>query len=173
MSFLSQPLSLRSLFGNNRKISDIEVEVVLSESTTDTLTITKQPVQKGTSITDHSFMEPTALSMQIRFEDNILTSLSDIYEELQLLQESREPFDVFTPKRLYESMLISSLGMTTDKQTENCLAISITFQEVIFVNVTTTSVPRLRQRFKKVTEGILPAGKKSIAKKTFNLLGGG
>lgn len=171
MSFLSQPITLQSLFGKDRMIDDITVQVVLNESTNDTLTITKQPVQQGASITDHSFKEPTTFSMTAHLKDNSLISgllntfsgngLSEIYDKLLELQDSREPFDVVTPKRIYKNVLMASLGVTTDKQTENILAIMATFQEVLIVEVTTTTIPRLNQKFPGKTGITQKAGKKS------------
>lgn len=171
MSFLSQPITLQSLFGKDRKIGEITVNVIVNESTNDTLTITKQPVQQGASITDHAFKEPTSFSMTALLKDNSLISglantfsgngLAQIYQDLLDLQISRVPFDVITPKRIYRSMLMASLSQTTDKNTENCLSISATFQEVLIVSVTTTTVPLLKQKLGKVTSGIQKAGKKS------------
>lgn len=161
MSFLSEPITLQSLFGKNRTIGPITVNVVVNENTNDTLTITKQPVQQGASIADHAYKEPTAFSMQILFRDNLSLSLSKVYQNLVDLQSSRVPIDVVTPKRVYKSMLISTLGQTTDKHTENCLSISIAFQEVIIVAVVTTQVPRTRQRNAAATGATQNAGKKS------------
>lgn len=161
MSFLSEPITLQSLFGKNRKIGPITVNVVVNESTNDTLTITKQPVQQGASITDHAFKEPTGFSTTILFRDNLTKSLSKIYQELLDLQESRAPFDIITPKRIYRNMLMATLGQTTDKSTENCLSITASFQEIIIVSVVTTQVPRLRQRNAAVTGATQNAGKKS------------
>lgn len=171
MSFLSQPITLQSLFGTKRIINDIDVDVVINESTNDTLTITKQPVQQGASITDHAYKEPTSFSMSIHQKDTSLISgllntfsgngLSKIYDQFLKLQGERTPFDITTPKRIYKNMLIASLGMTTDKGTENILALSLTFQEVTIVKVTTTLVPRIQQKTPKVTEGVQKAGKKS------------
>lgn len=161
MSFLDQPITLSNLFGTKRKIGDIQVNVVTTESTNDTLTITKQPVQQGASITDHAYKEPTTLSMQIYFQDNLFTSLSKIYQNLLDLQASRVPFDVITPKRIYHNMLMSALGNTTDKTTENVLSIQISFQEVIIVAVSTTQVPRARQKNAGATGKTENSGPKS------------
>lgn len=176
MSFLSQPLSLSTFFPNNRQIADIQVQVVINESTTDTLTITKQPIQQGASITDHAFLEPTQFTMTIYFTDNSFLSrfssvssflnsgagLSKIYKQLLTLQSSRAPFPVKTPKRTYNNMLISSLGMTTDKNTENCLAITISFQQVIIVNVATVQAPPASQTNAGLTQATQAAGNKSV-----------
>ncbi len=161
MSFLSVPVSLSTFFPDNRLIDDIEVDVIINENTNDTLTITKQPVQQGATITDHAYMEPTTLSMTMYFRDNLTTSLSEIYQDLQDLQESRVPMVVRTPKRTYESMLIAVLTNTTDKNTENCLSISISFQEAIIVKVSTTLVPRAQQKDPGVTGKTEDTGRKS------------
>lgn len=166
MSFLSVPISLSTFFPNNRKLGDITVQTIISESTNDTLTITKQPVQQGASITDHAYKEPTTLQMTMYFRDDRLnffgsTTLSEIYQSLIDLQNSREPFDVSTPKRIYKNMLISTLGLTTDKNTENCLAINLSLQEVIIVRVSTTQVPRIKQKNPGATGKTEKAGPKS------------
>lgn len=161
MSFLTEPVTLQSLFGKDRKFGSITVQVVVSETTNDVLTITKQPVQQGTSITDHSFKEPTVFSMQILFSDNVFVSLSKIYQDVLDVQKNRIPIDVITPKRIYKSVLLAAIGMTTDKRTENILSLNLTFQEVIIVKVSTTQVPRANQKQPAVTAATEAAGKKS------------
>ena len=161
MSFLSVPLSIFAV-RPTRKFGEISANVVIDESTNDTLTITKQPVQQGASITDHAYKEPTTFTSNILFSDNPAKSLSKIYTELLELQNSRVPFTILTPKRVYPSMLISSLGMTTDKNSENILRINLQCQEVIIVKVSTTQVPRTKQRNPGATGKTEKAGKKSI-----------
>jgi hypothetical protein len=99
--------------------------------------------------------------MSLLFSDNLTLSLSKVYQNLQDLQKSRVPFDIITPKRIYRNMMMNVLGQTTDKATENCLAITATFQEVIIVQVTTTQVPRSKQKRPGSTGATEKAGKKS------------
>lgn len=160
MSFLSEPISLIPI-RPVRKIGEISVNVVINENTSDTLTITKQPVQQGASITDHAYKEPTVFSTSILFRDNLTSSLSKIYQSLIDLQSNRVPFDIITPKRIYRNMLIATLSQVTDKNTENCLSISMAFQEVIIVKVSTTQVPRRKQKNAGTTGKTENAGKKS------------
>lgn len=162
MSFMDAPLRLFSI-RPKRKYGTIEANVVVDESTMDKLTITKQPVQQGASISDHAYKEPTTFSTTIFFKDNPTKSLSKVYQELLDLQKSRIPFDIVTPKRIYKSMLIGALGCTTDKSTENVLKIMASFEEVILVKVTTTTVSRDKQKQPKTTAKTQPAGKKSAA----------
>lgn len=161
MSFLSQPLQ-DILIKSKRKIGTIQVTVVINENTTDKLTITNQPVQQGAAITDHAFKEPTTFSCTLYFADNLTTSLSKMYQNLLDLQSSREPFEIATPKRTYKSMLLQTLSQVTDKTSENCLAITLTAQEVIIVPVTTVFLERRKQKLPKNTTPTSPAGKKSI-----------
>lgn len=160
MSFLSEPITLIPV-RPVRKVGTINVNVVVSENTNDTLTISKQPVQQGASIADHAYKEPTVFSHSILFRDNLSLSLSKIYQQLLDLQSSRVPFDIVTPKRIYHNMLMATLSQTTDKNTENCLSINASYQEVIIVSISTTQVPRSQQRNAGATGATQSAGKKS------------
>src|SRR5271166_378640 len=150
MSFLSQPIQIiaiqpqRTIGGGIPGMAPIMMQVVVDERTTDTLTITKQPVQQGASITDHSFQEPVVFSSTAYFKDNSQsllgelnsftspsTGLAKIYNTLLNLQGLRTAFNIVTPKRIYNNMLLASLTQTTDKNTENCLAVSMSFQQII------------------------------------------
>lgn len=175
MSFLSQPITLIPI-QPQRVIGPIQVQVVIQESTTDTLTVTKQPVQQGASITDHSYLEPTVFSSTAYFKDNSTNlkgalnsftnpsgGLAKIYQTLLTLQSSRTPFNIVTPKRIYTSMLMTALSQTTDKSTENCLAVSMSFQQIIIVSVSTTNVPRTNQSNPGTTGATQNAGQKQSA----------
>lgn len=141
MSILNEPLQ-SLLVKPKRQIGTIAVNVIISEETSDELEITQQPVQQGAMISDHAFKKPTNFSMRASWRYNFSPSLSQIYQQLLTLQNSRIPFTVVTPKRTYSNMLLSGLTQTTDKSTENCLMIYCKFQEILIVNVSATSVPR-------------------------------
>lgn len=200
MSFLDLPI-VSLLFKSSRSISTISGYITLSETTKDELEITQQPVQTGATITDHAFLKPTVLSMQIQFDrTNTLAALSSTlgsfignsiggalggviggvagglqaaigavnndvlaqtYQILLTLQSSRQPFSISTPKRIYNSMLFQSLGLVTDKKTENVLSISATFQQIIIVNTAFATVDRINQKTPAKTGATTPAGDKS------------
>lgn len=117
--------------------------VTITENAIDAIEITQQPVQQGANIADHAFKKPTNLSIQILFSAGLFSqSLSTIYKNLLALQSSFIPFNCTTPKRTYYNMLFSSLGLTTDKQTENILSINASFQQIITVPIGITTVSR-------------------------------
>ncbi len=171
MSFLSQPAQFFSIgpsrsFGATNKLAPISGYVILTESATDALEITQQPVQQGASISDHVFKKPVTFSMQMLFSDNAQFSLEQIYKNLLALQSSFIPFDCITPKRTYTNMLLSALGQTTDKKTENCLAITASFQEVIIVPIATANVPASQLKSPEKNAGTQKVGNKSIIVQT-------
>lgn len=169
MSFLSQPISLIPI-QPQRSIGTINAQVVINESSSDTLTVTKQPVQQGASITDNSYLEPTVFSCTWYQKDNSFgglnsitspsTGLSKIYMTFLNLQATRTPFTIVTPKRIYNNMLMTTLSQTTDKNTENILALSMSFQQVIIVSVSTFRVPRSNQKKPASTGATQQAGQK-------------
>lgn len=181
MSFLSPITSFLSI-GKSRNFSGFKGYVTIQESTTDAMEITQHPVQSGSSISDHAFKKPTTLSIQIQFDtsSNIPLigglglvgglfgkSLSEIYQDLLDLQNPTggttvlTPFDVVTLKRTYKTMLISTLGCTTDKRTENVLAINVTFQEAIIVQIQAGFIKRSLLKTPKINQAIQNAGNKS------------
>jgi hypothetical protein len=165
MSILSQPLTFLAI-PPTRSFAGIKGYVTLTESTVDKLTITKQPVQQGATISDHAFKEPVSISIQMLFGNNLFQSLSQVYQSLLALQQPVPPnilatFPVSTPKRTYNNMLLTTLTCTTNKQTENVLSISATFEEVITVPVTTTTVPPSQLQDAATNQGTQNAGKKS------------
>jgi hypothetical protein len=182
MSFLSQPITLQGLFGTKRVIGPIQVQVIISEETQDTLTITKQPVQTGSPITDHSFLEPTTLQMRILQQNNNFISglqatfsgggLGAIYKTFLDLQKTLQPFTVITPKRIYQNMLIASLRCSTDKTTENILALDVGLQQIILVNIGTTQIAIGNQGNPAVTQATQNLGQQqSIFSKIASFVG--
>lgn len=151
-----QPVVIRQ----DRRIDQVHATLVVEESGTDDLEMTQHPVQRGANITDHAYVKPSQLSMRIMFDDSEIP-LEESYQNLLDLQASREPFEIITGKRMYRNMLFKSIGVTTDKATEQVLAVSCSFQQVILVDVTVTTVPPRRvQKAPGKTGGTDKAGPK-------------
>lgn len=144
-----------------RRIASFDAMVVLEENAEDNLTITKHPVQEGSTVSDNAFIEPSKLSIKALFNDN-QKPLDEIYQALLKLQASKIPFDVVTGKRIYKNMMLTSLGNTTDKKTENILSISFTIEEIIIAQVEIVTVPpRSKQKSPGRTGATQKAGTKS------------
>jgi hypothetical protein len=131
-----------------RAINDIIADVTVKEAGVDKLTITKHPVEYGASITDHAFVEPAELTLSIGFSDsgNYDGYVSDAYQALLALQATRQPFTVYTGKRVYQNMLISNIAQTTDQETEYTLNIVVSLQVILFVSLSTSTLPPTDQQ---------------------------
>lgn len=136
------------LLRQGRSIAGIIPQVVVEEKHRDELVITNHPVQNGANITDHAYKNPSMLSLRYGWSnsgaifslDLGAPSVDDVYNMLLSLQSSRQPFDVVTGKRSYKNMLIRSLDLVTDQTTENALIVDVVLQEIIIVQVQTTTL---------------------------------
>lgn len=136
--------------------------VTITENSIDSITITQQPVQQGAKIADHAFKNPGTLTIQILMPSTIGQSLQTIYANLLKLQSSFQPFNVSTPKRVYGNMLIATLGVTTEKKTENILAVNVQFQEIITVPIGVTTLNRAQLGNPGSNGGTQSAGAKTL-----------
>lgn len=178
MGFIIQPQTLFAIgpkrqFGGSGNI--FSGYVTITENSTDAIEITQQPVQQGASIADHAFKKPVNLSIQILFDSSILPglsltsgitppqSLSTIYQKLLALQSSFTPFTCSTPKRTYSNMLFSALGVTTDKKTENIMAVNCSFQQIITVPIAVGNISASQLKNAGSNQGTQQVGQKQSA----------
>ena len=141
-----------------RSIGGIIPDVVVEETHSDEMEITQHPVQQGAAISDHAYKKPMSLKMSVMFgKDDI-----DItYRKLLDLQNKAQPVDVVTGKRSYKNMMIRSLSVTTNKDTNSILKVEAELIEVIIVSDVVTSVPaRSRQKNAGKTGATEKAGSK-------------
>ena len=159
-----------------RAIGNIHLQVFLEEVMTDELEITQHPVEQGATISDHAFKRPaevviraifantvakggllgsfvggirsTASSVQALLNGNGAEQVLETYNKLLVLQGSRIPFDVLTGKRSYSNMLMQSLAVTVDQNTEYALSITARLQEVRLVRTQTVVVSAAAQDMK-------------------------
>lgn len=147
------------------KIGAIEVMASLEEVLTDTLQTTDHPIEAGADITDHAFIRPSEVVLRCGWTNSSFTALSgaaqaifsggnvsaanyidNVYSQLLALQKSRIPFDIQTAKRLYTTMLITSLRVDTDTTTGNSLMLMATCKQVIIVYTAATTLPPREQQ---------------------------
>lgn len=144
-----------ALFMTGRSIGGIIPDVTIEEVSTDRLIVTKHPVERGAAVSDHSYKEPSSLTMRIGWSDsNSLTrsivsgslfsgsikSAVDMYQDMLKLQVSGNRFDVVTGKRTYTDMLLTQVRLTTDKETENAVLLELELEQQIVVQTTSVSL---------------------------------
>ena len=121
-----------------RSIGGIVVQATLEEAGTDTLTITDHPVEVGAQVTDHAFLNPAELDIEVGYGAGNIQSMSDLYQQFLNLQATRKPFQIVTGKRIYSNMLLQSINQTTDSSSENSLTLRLHCKQIITVATSVT-----------------------------------
>lgn len=143
MSLIGDIVAPYALIASRRRmIGTIMPDVVVEEVHNDQVVITKHPVEVGAAISDHAFKLPSTVQMKIGFSNSTAQSegyVQEAYDALVDLQLEREPFDLFTGKRSYQNMLIESIMVTTNVETEYALNAVVSLSEVLITNTEDTS----------------------------------
>lgn len=149
-----------------RAIGTIIPDVVVEEVHNDELVITDHPVEQGAAISDHAYKRPSEVIVKCAWSNSSSVSIggfaipgvsrgalatissfgerdyvTSAYKELLELQKSRKPFDLITGKARYPNMLIASLGVTTDQESEEALMVVARLRQVIIVQTQSTNIP--------------------------------
>lgn len=141
-------------------------DAVLSEDHVNDREITRHPVQTGAPITDHSYQQPTTVTLEIGMSDamdslatnqysasGISTKSIEAYRAFKALQEGGQPLTLQTRLYRYENMLIKSVRAKDDKTTTHALKATIILQEI---KLAQTSI---------IKTSLLPAQSGAVAKK--------
>lgn len=135
-------------FRKGNFLAGIELDVIITEGTTATSVITKNPVQSGADFNDHIIVQPMAHRMSgvvsnaastsiNQFSQNIFTPRRDreAWEDLLELMASGNSFELVQGLKTYPNVQFISLSEDQDKSTYNALFFNATFQEIITPSV--------------------------------------
>lgn len=160
-------------------------DAILQATHTSTLTITSDPVQAGSSISDNAYLQPRTLSLNIGMSD-VATSFipgqftggssrsQQAYLVLQQLQQLRIPVQVYTKRGLYQNMLVETLTVQDDNTTANGLRVTAELYELLVATVTVVKISANSSTTDSSTKGkqqpqqVVP----SILKSVENLING-
>lgn len=137
------------IFKKGNFIGEIELDVIISETTNTSSTITSNPVENGSDVNDNIIMNPMTFSISGIVSDtkvspfgglNTLSSFAsdstpsrDAWEDLLELQADRTPFTLITNLKAYDNIVIEGLNTTQDKETSKALYFTANLREIIFV----------------------------------------
>ena len=125
-----------------RSIGDLYPHVVVEETHNDELAITQHPVEFGTPVTDHAFMQPYSVEIRCGWSNSTAQTagyVQAVYQALLALQSSRVPFGLSTGKRAYSSMLLRAVTVKTDPDSEYALMCIATAQQIVITNTQMTA----------------------------------
>jgi len=135
-----------------RTIGPFQAQITTDETATDRSVITRHPVEGGAAITDHTYPEPAALTLNVLFTED-QGDLPTIYEDVLNLRNSGIPFNVVTGKRLYRNMLIEQIVNITDTRYENALLLTLDVVEIIITQLETVLLPPRENQFDPLRTG--------------------
>lgn len=144
-----------------RSISTIIPDVVIDEVHTDDLAITDHPVETGAAISDHAFKIPSRVQMRCGFSNSSAGTegyVQSVYQALLALQARREPFDVFTGKRVYRNMLLERVAVETNEASENTLMVIAGLREIILTRTQTAGASKDSQAMPEKTASTTDGG---------------
>ncbi len=127
----------------------------------DQLQITEFPIESGAPISDHAYKRPPEIIMRCGFSNSTAQSegyVQAVYGLFLDLQNSLEPFNVTTGKRQYANMMISSLLVTTDQESEYVLNIVVGLKMVIITNTSGGGGSAANQASPEQTTGVQNSG---------------
>lgn len=158
-------MAFENLFIRTKKsIGGIELDAVLSETHTNTVRLSSNPVELGAELTDHAIVEPKRLNIIATVSDTPLgsaafgqivdlvtglfgtstsknlTRSNAAYNAMLQLMESREPIEVQTKLKLYENMMITGLRVAQDKNTSRIVEMNISLEEVLIAQTETVKL---------------------------------
>lgn len=175
------------------KIGNITIDAAISLPESNSATITTNPIETGTEVSDGIYYQPMILTITGRISDydfnrtlNVLkqnffgkkgkTVADSAYYALKALYESKTPFQIVTSRRIYDNMLFSNFNVQVDATTAQTLAFTATAQEILYAKAVTIKIPRSSvgdtpanakdQQQSPVDEGTQPANGKDNLRKS-------
>ena len=135
-------------------------DAVVEETSRDDLQITEHPVEVGSTISDHAYAKPREITLRWSWSTTgrYETFMQDVFATLKAIQVARQPMNIYTGKCAYTSMLIASLGVTTNSTSEYALQSVMVCREVIIVSTQNVQVPQSAQSAPQSTAGIASTG---------------
>lgn len=123
-------------------------DAIFSTTTSHTATVTSHPVQSGSKIADHMYMEPVTISLEIGMSDVMASMVQgqwsdgntksiSCYKKLCELQAARMPLTILTRLDRYENMVITGITVNDSADTLTGLSADIELQQILIANVGT------------------------------------
>lgn len=149
------------------------------------LTRTKHPVQTGASISDHAYIEPAVLVLDVGMSDGMDAYFNpstwtgsqsqsiSAYQTMLALQYSRIPLSITTRLRTYQNMVIDSLNPTDTAKTAQGLRMRVVFGQIFLANISQPNVSARPQDTNSTNLGTVNPQPPTDAQVSQNMVPGG
>ncbi|MFV0241380.1 MAG: phage baseplate protein [Lacrimispora sphenoides] len=130
------------------KIGGLVFDAILKTDHNSKVTATSHPIESGASISDHAFVEPVEISIELAVSDSERNRGTfgsgnrsvKAFQELTKLQRSRKLITVVTRFKTYSNMLIMSVSTPDDYITMNAFRAMVILKEIPVVSTHTVSI---------------------------------
>ena len=156
--------NIKGLFWDQVNINGYVFDAYLRMETNETLTITKNPVETGSSVTDHAFANPKTFTFDIGMTDTaqgkvfgqfgFLDRSVNAYQLLSNWLNNRELLTLNGKYGFYQNILISSLRSHDDYNSYNGMRASVTLEEVILTSTELVKVSSADFYTKNTNRGV-------------------
>lgn len=167
-------------------IGGLVFDAVLKTDHTSKVTATSHPVESGANISDHAFVEPAEIMLEVAVSDcetkngtfGSRNRSQKAFSELLKLQASRRLITVTTRFKTYRNMLIISVSVPDDYTTMFAFKASIMLREIPIVSTSKVKVSERRgdqtQKTGSTNSGTTQATapKQSVLKQAWQMLKG-
>lgn len=140
---------------DDTSIYDVTFDAATSETTNDSNTITRHPVELGTDIADHNFANPRKWVMNYlvtntpfvettiaRGANTAVSRSISAWEVVQRIRNSALVFDLVTELEIQTNVQIVGLDVTQDKDTSQMLAFTANIEALIITESVTVPFPK-------------------------------
>lgn len=134
--------------GRGVGVGDLVLDVSFSQSISHRAQVTDNPIEDGSTITDHVIQLPDTLTIEGLWSDTPagataaeLNRARDLYVRLVELKERGETVEVSTRLQFYPEVVITSIDTTRDVSTGYTVPVSIGVKEVRTAERTTEIIP--------------------------------
>ncbi|NRS20586.1 hypothetical protein HP398_29645 [Brevibacillus sp. HB1.4B] len=161
-------------------------DAILRSTHTSRLNITQHPVQTGAALTDHAFLQPKEVSMEIGMSDTATSLIPgqftggwsrsvQAFKVLQELQALRVPLQVHSRLGLYQNMLIEEISAPDDYTTLYALRCTVLLREIMVAQVRTVKISAKAAVTSQANRGKVEPVKpnESVIRQVTQLLSGG
>lgn len=129
------------------QIGGLVFDAIIKTDHTSKITATSHPVEYGANISDHAFVEPAEISIEVAVSNTERRNTfgkgdraKNAFDELMKLQHSRKLITVSTRYKTYSNMLILSISVPDDYLTMDTFRASLMLKEILVVNTSTVKV---------------------------------
>lgn len=122
-----------------RVIGNLYPHITTEEDHSDEYAVTQHPVETGTPVTDHIYPLSPTVEIRCAWSDSTAATegfVQAVYKRLLALQATRQPFNIKTGKREYSLMVMRTIGVRTDPESEYALSVVILAQHITFTSTT-------------------------------------